>query len=335
MKEEERLLEQLKEQFDLNVSVTTGKAVLKVPPMIRIEYKTFFIQIEMQNFIAVVPKNDDVHSIKRLQILLESHDEPIIYIAPYINAPMRKQLVKEKISYVSNDMVYLFPLLCSKNKIQVPKKKKNLLPFAVQSILLYMIYNAKQREYFTFEDIKPIFHQSDTSLYRHIQTLEDLDIIERIDDNSKNKQFRLKVKNPFNQLLSIMRSPVRSVTYIDENDYNRIMAYQKHLLAGESALEEFNLSVGTKTFALYYKEIKQEQWDKSNYSTSYYEGYNELQLWHYEPKDFLASSLQQYNNQCVDPISLYLSLKKEASKDVRVGDAVDKLYNFIQGQFGW
>lgn len=335
MKEEYRLIEQLKEQFDLNVSVTPTKEVLKIPPMIRIEYKTFFIQIEMQNFIAAVPKNDDAHSIKRLQILQENHDEPIIYIAPYINAPMRKQLVKERISYIANDIVYLYPLLCSKNKIQVPKKKQMLLPFITQSILLHMIYNTKEKEYFEFEDIKPIFHQSDTSLYRHIQTLEDLDIIERLDDSSKNKQFRLKIQNSFHQLLSTMRSPVKSVTYIDEHDYNRITGTQKHLLAGESALEEFNLSVGTKTFALYYKDIKQETWDKSNYSTHYYEGYNELQLWHYEPKDLLGSSVHQYNNLCVDPISLYLSLKKEATDDIRVNNAIDKLYSFIQRNYGW
>jgi len=334
MKEEYRLIEQLKEQFDLNVSFTPTKEVLKVPPMIRIEYKTFFIQIEMQNFIAAVPKNDDAHSIKRLQMLQEGHDEPIIYIAPYISAPMRKQLGKERISYISNDIVYLFPLLCSKNKIQVAKKKKTLLPFAVQSILLYMIYNAKEKDYFEFEDIKPIFHQSDTSLYRHIQTLEDLDIIERV-DNSKNKLFRLKVQNSFNQLLSTMRSPVKSVTYINENDYNRIMGSQKYLLAGESALEEFNLSVGTKTFALYHKDIKQVQWDKANYSSTYYEDYNELQLWHYEPKDLLASSVEQHNNLYVDPISLYLSLKKEATDDVRVSDATNKLYSFIQRNYGW
>jgi len=335
MKEINQLIEQIKNKFDLNILYSLNREVSNVPPMIRIEYNTFLLQIEMIDFIAVVPKIEDVHSIKRLQILEQNHSEPIIYIAPHINVAIQKQLIKARISYIGTDMVYLFPLLCFKNKELPVKKKKTTLSIIIQPILLHIIYNYKIKNFFEFEDIKLIFHQSDTSLYRHIRTLEDLDIIELLEDSSKHKQFRLNTQNSFNELLNKMNSPIKSTTYIDADDYKRIMHNNKHLHSGERALEEFNLSVGIKTFALYYKDIKQPQWDKSNYSTNYYEGYDELQLWHYEPKEILASSMKNYNKICVDPISLYLSLQKQSKDDVRVSGAVHNLYNYIQRNFGW
>jgi hypothetical protein len=336
MKNTQALLNQLKDKFDLDVSYVTKNVELKVPPMIRLAYDTFYLKIGFIDFIAVIPKTDEDYSIKRLKVLQNNHEEPIIFIAESINAPMRKQLTNAKISYLSNDMIYLYQLFCYReNKIKKLKKTRIKLPTTAQPILLHMVYNNKLKEVYEIEDFKHLYNQTDATIYRKIIALEELNLIHKLENNTK-KEFILNKDISLEELINSMNSPVKSTTYIYSEDFERVMQNNECLISGESALNEFNLAVGTKTFAIYHKEMKQPEWDKCNYASNYYEDYYKLELWHYEPKIMLNDFMQINSKIEVDPISLYLNLDKaERNNDIRVNDAMRNLYNYIMERFSW
>lgn len=335
MKKTQELLNQLKDKFDLDVSYVTKNVKLKVPPMIKLAYDTFYIKVGFIDFIAVIPKTDEDYSIKRLKVLQNNHKEPIIFIAESINAPMRKQLTKAKISYLSTDIIYLYQLFCyMENKIKKLQKTRVTLPTTAQPILLHMVYN-KEKEVYTVEDFKHLYNQTDSTIYRKIIALEELNLIHKLENNTK-KEFILNKDSSLEELMHLMNSPVKSTTYIYSNDFERVMQNKECLISGESALNEFNLAVGTKTFAIYHKDIKQPEWDKCNYASNYYEDYYKLELWHYEPKIILNNFMHINSKIEVDPISLYLSLDKtRMNEDVRVNDAMRNLYNYIMERFSW
>lgn len=335
MKNLKRLLEQLKEIFDLDVLYSNKKINLKVSPALKLAYEIYSVKIEFVDFLAVSSKTDEDYSIKHLEILQSKSEEPILYIQDRISAPTRIQLTKARISYVSLDILYLYPLLCLKDHAPVIKKKKRKLPIKSQLILLYMMYNRKNKELFELEDIRHLYKQTDSTIYRNIQALEDLNLI-KLYKNSQKKEFMLNKDISFMELLKSMNTPVKKITYIYNDDYNRVMQNEVYLYAGESALNNFNLAVGTKTFALLHKDISDSKWDKCNYSSHYYEDYHKLELWHYDPKVIEYDLYSDIDRNEVDPISLYLSLVKRVNvDDARVDDAISNLYDYIMEKYSW
>jgi len=328
MKNLKSLLNQLKEIFDLDILYSNKKINLKISPALKIAYEIDSVKIGFVNFLAVSSKTDEDYSIKRLEILQSKSEEPILYIQDRISKPTRVQLTKARISYASSIMIYLYPLLCLKDQTQVIKKKRHKLPIRSQLILLYMIYNRKNKKQFELEDIRHLYKQTDSTIYRNIQALEELDLI-KLYKNGQKKEFIINEDISFRELLQSMNTPVKKITYIYNDDYNKVMQNKLYLYAGESALNRFNLAVGTKTFALFYQDMSDSKWDKCNYSSHYYEDYHRLELWHYNPKLIIDGLYLDRDRNEVDSISLYLSLGKRLNiDDIRVDDAISDLYYY-------
>ena len=333
-----KLFNSLKVKFDLSASYYSFKDEIKVPPIIRYDYEIKPLKIELIEFIALIPKNEDEESIKRIKMVQEQYKKPIVYISEKIATPIKDQLIKAHISFISSDIIYLFPMLCFQDKKIKQHKSKKILNVSAQPVLLYMLYNQKQYESFDIDSLKPFFKQSTTTLYRHINTLYILWLIEIIEEINKRKIFQLNKHFSFEEILTQMRTPIKDRTYIKQEDYERAAGKNYHLFAGESALRPFNIIVDKTTLALSYLEMKSPIWDRLHYSIRYYEEYIELQQWHYDPKEIVTivpSNNINTEQKYVDPISLYLSLKEYNDDDIRVNDSIEKLFELIKREYGW
>lgn len=332
------LFNSLKVKFDLAASYYSFKEEIRVPPIIRYEYEIKPLKIEFIEFIALIPKNQEEESIKRIKMVQEQYKKPIVYISEKIATPIKDQLIKAHISFISSDIIYLFPMLCFQDKKTKQHKSKKNLNISAQLVLLYMLYNQNQYESFDIDSLKSFFKLSTTTLYRHINALYSLGLIESIEGFNKRKIFQLNKHLSFEEMLAQMRTPIKDSTFIKCEDYERVTGKNYHLLAGESALRPFNIIVDKMTLALSYLEMKNPIWDRLHYSTRYYEEYIELQQWYYDPKEIVAimpSININVEQKYVDPISLYLSFRENNDDDIRVNDSIEELLESIKREYGW
>ncbi len=332
------LFDSIKTKFGLSASYYSSTDEIKVLPIIRYEYDIKPLKIELIEFIGLISKNPEEESFKRIKMVQEQSKKPIVYISEKISTPIKDQLIKAHISFISNDIIYLFPMLCFQdNKIKQHKSKKNL-NVSAQPVLLYMLYNQKDYESFDIDSLKSFFKQSAATLYRHINTLYNLGLIESTEEFSKRKVFQLNKHISFEEILLQMRTPIKDITFIKSEDYERVIGKNYHLFAGESALHPYNLIVDKTTLALSYIEMKNPLWDRLHYSTRYYEEYIELQQWYYDPLEivtFMPSYNTNVEEKYVDPISLYLSLRESNDADMRVNDSIEALLKSIKREYGW
>lgn len=114
----------------------------------------------------------------------------------------------------------------------------------------------KINESFDIDSLKSFFKQSTATLYRHINTLYNLGLIESTEEFSKRKVFQLNKHISFEEILLQMRTPIKDITFIKSEDYERVIGKNYHLFAGESALHPYNLIVDKTTLALSYLEMK-------------------------------------------------------------------------------
>ncbi|WP_152184556.1 winged helix-turn-helix domain-containing protein [Sulfurimonas indica] len=334
-KKNKELLNTIKDKFNLSISFIKTKHNVKLPPIIKMDYEIFTIKIEFIDFVLITPKHQESESIKRINIIQEKYNLPLLYLSENIILPLQQQFLKSRISFISEQMIYLYPLLLlKKEKGEIINKRKSI-PISIQPLILYILYNYKYYEYFDIETIQSELDYSTPSLYRHIKDLEDLSLIS-VKKDGRTKHFQLNKKISFKDMIKLLHSPIKETIFIKDEDFQHINKNQIYCIAGKSALNQYNLAVSEQCYAVFYKDTQETAWDKLNYSSRYYDEYDEIQKWYYDPKSIIRmmKDVHTYNQNNVDPISLYLSLRN-SSDDIRVGDAIEMLFENIERIYGW
>lgn len=334
-KRNKELLNTIKDKFNLSISFIKAKQNVKLPPIIKMDYEIFTIKIEFIDFVLISPKHQESESIKRINMIQEKYNLPLLYLSENIILPLQQQFLKSHISFISEQMIYLYPLLLlKKNRGEIIEKRKSI-PISIQPLMLYILYNDKYHEYFDIETFQSELNYSTPSLYRHVKDLEDLSLI-NVKKDGRTKLFQLNKKISFKDMIKLLRSPVKETIFIKDEDFQHINKNNTYCLAGKSALNQYNLAVSEQCYAVFYKDTKGTAWDKLNYSSRYYEEYDEIQKWYYDPKSIIEimKDLHAYDQNNVDPISLYLSLR-DSGDDIRIGDAIEMLFENIERIYGW
>lgn len=338
-KKHKELLIAVKDKFDLSISFVKAKQEVKLPPIIKMEYDIELIKIEFIEFVLITPKHQESASIKRINMIQERYDKPLLYLSENIASPLKRDFLDAHISFVSNNMIYLYPLLLlQKDRGEfVQNKDIRNINISMQPLMLYILYNYRYDDHFSVEKIHSEFKQSVPTIYRYIQVLEDLSLL-KVEKDGRNKFFQLNKDMSFEKMLKLLRSPVKEIVFIKHEDFQRINENHQYCVAGESSLCQYNLAVSQKSYAVFYNDTKGTEWDKVSYSSRYYDEYDEIQKWYYDPKNIkkmIKDSSMPYQDS-VDPISLYLSLRdSDNDNDARVEDSIEQLFEEIKRLYGW
>ncbi len=244
-----------------------------------------------------------------------------VYLSFEMNANLRRSLVENRVSFiVPNNQIYLPKLgIVFSERYRKNFKAKDRLSPAAQVILLRAILNHEHGMVTASEYAKRLKYTV-MSISRAFAELQEYGIVSR-EENWKEKPFMwiFKGRELWDKALPFLINPVRRSMWIVNKD--RL----PYCLAGISALSRYSM-INEDDFLTYATissiaknnldivEISQDSRPADNVSN--------LQIWKYNPK--LISS-----EDCVDPLSLYLSLKE--NHDDRVQMSIESML----GKFRW
>ena len=327
MKNKNQLISYVEKTLHLDVSISHMKLEYKksLPVAIKSNYEIFTIKIDSMDVVILHTHEQDLKSIKKhLSLFKEAFSLPIALSIENISSSTKKYLIANNISFISDESIYLPQLLIYLKNINSSKKKKRnkKLSKLAQTILIY----AYSQNYFELDinESAEIFNVTKMSTSRALNELVEFELLSMQSYGRKNEYFLnhdIEIDNMINKL----KSPVQDRVFVKEED---LVYFEKKVKASYSALSIYtNITNHKLIYAVEKKEfdkiIKQDN-PISMYEKEYGSELIELELWRYSP---LA-----IQNDIVDKISLYLSLKDNVSvEDSRVMDAMNELYNDIKG----
>lgn len=241
-----------------------------------------------------------------------------IFIIEKIESYKIQRLAKTHVNFIiPGKVVYLPSLLFivrNQSKTDASMTKiRDIIPAVAQLMVLYHIQKQSLNG-LSAQQIAELFKVSYATSKRAVEWLVNKGVISLTGKKEKVVSFKYESKALWDFCEKLLRSPVESLH--QTNDLTGIKEYE---IAGEQALSHYSmLSDNTKTIAISKKELTRmnkqfKGWDN-------YGEYN-VQTWIYDPK-ILA------NENLVDPLSLYLSLKEHY--DERVQIELENMINVIK-----
>lgn len=326
------LMDTLKNTLHLNVrSINKTLEYNKpIPFIIKKSFEINIIEIENIECVVLSVDEEEIRFIKKqLVIFQESLSQPIIINVNHISTSTRKYLIESGISFVSQESVYLPQLLIYFNNFlhkQKTKKKKlsKLAQIILISELLQNQDNINFHREINISDSAKKFNVTNMSASRALKELYEFGYLE-LEREVRKKIYMLKQNIYFNDLLNTLKNPKMDAIYIKKEDLKYI---DNKVLASYSALSEYaNISSSNSIYALG-KEYFNKYINKNNQIKIYEKQYDndliEIELWTYSP--------ELIQNNVIDPISLYLSLRENInSEDTRLNDAIEELLSNIEG----
>ena len=226
--------------------------------------------------------------------------KPVVVILGSLSDYERERLINQGVYFIISDKYAFLPSLIV--NVQAKKKDKNpakLTPVA-QYLLLYYLLSEKTKEEYTIKDLEQIMPYNYVALARAVTNLEDCKLCStEIKDNTGIKyiQFGNNKQELWLKAQNYLSTPVKKVLYCD-------------------VIPEGNFSINGVNALSQYSHLNSEQyetraiWDKlfkpSEVQFNEVEGLYKIEIWKYPTTmPFLS------NNNVVDKLSLYLSMKDE------------------------
>ncbi len=244
--------------------------------------------------------------IKRIQ---EVDNVPVVLALPAVSSYRRKSLIENKIPFITDKQVYLPFIGALLMEEKEPEKEVEKFMFSTQQLVLFYIYNGKQKLYMAEATEKLPF--TAMTLSRAVRQLEAVGLF-TITKDGVNKVIEANYERDelFKKLKKYFSSPVRVTGYLEKTNLTDNM-----VPAGETALSEKTmLNPGIiATYAVYHKLF-----DKKHLMNELVDPDNQicLEVWEYDPKQFAKDNT-------ADSLSVALSLKD--CEDERVEEAVEDL----------
>jgi len=251
---------------------------------------------------------------KHSEVVEKTLNHPVVFVLPPIESYKRKRLIQKKVAFVIPGKQLFIPQLfidLREYKETVLKKQENLLP-AAQCLFLFHLLK-KDLQKFNFKTIAEILGYTPMTVTRAVKTLERHGLAAIKGTKEKRIIFGADKKKLWKQAIPFLQTPVKKVYFLEYLPQANFGYW-----ASFSALAHYtNLAEGeTKYLAISPNDFSVLNQNKKIQIVHSVEARIHLQVWKYAP-GVLA------NNQVVDPLSLYLSLKDE--KDERVQKALDTL----------
>jgi len=290
-------------------------------------FSLYRIQLGEYEFTALESRDRvDLTQIKHALAHLNAsnHTYPIVF-SPYLTFYQRKAMVERNIGfYRSEDNVFIPHLL---RITPAPKEYSSPRPLSPFSQLLFIQLLSRNWLNKNNKGLASAMGKSPSSVTKYLKEIEAISptLIERNHQNTDGIVWRSPGFSPqetLGEFLPYLRSPVAEERLVFTDPEN-LVTNGLAKWAGITALSKHSdlMDDAIPTIAVPEKTWKAIQENPSRYNVtipSYQdEGNTRLQYWRY----WSASG----SRNCVDRISLYLSLKDEAESDPRIEAALNQL----------
>jgi hypothetical protein len=323
-------LKLLKDTLPINISITNDKITYKKPIPFAIKSNYIIYKIDIDNIEAVILVNKyETGTLKKhIKLFEDSLDLPIILVLNTINSSMKKYLIDNRISFISDDSIYLPHLLIYLNNFKIKKNNRSKkLSKLTQVILIDLLLNYKSK--FDIEnpiDVTTLVKQwnvSSMTISRVLKQLVEFNYLQYI-TKVRKRYYYINDNMDIDKLLTNLNYPITDKVYIKDTD---LKCFENKSLSSYSALSYYtNITQSKNIYAVqkdYFNNILTQNNDIVIYDKDYDDSLIELELWKYKTNII--------NNNMVDKISLYIILKKNIDlEDVRFIDAINELYEQIK-----
>lgn len=259
-------------------------------------------------------------NVKNIKVQIEKihamRSSPVVIVSPKIDRYQRDYLLSHKIPFAVPEKQLFLPFLGTylQENFQPANNMKFFSPLT-QVVFLYYLYS--DRQYLYLSDTAKELGITQMSVSRAFTQLRDTGLFTEDRDNRKRRLKRnISKKELFERSKKYLINPISDVMYVNQ-DY----ILQNFLASGISALSHVSdlASPNIPCYAVDANSWKQNKFEFTDYLLDP-DIQSRLEIWKYNP--FILSS-----NNCVDPLSLFLSLADDP--DERVEYALEKLLETI------
>lgn len=290
----------------------------KLPLFFREGYNFKILKFFDHTLLLANPKPDsDITPAgfkKQLDTLRKYSDLEPILVLETIDPFLRKRLIEYKISFIVPGTQMYLPQLMIDLKEHFSKKneKRMRLSPSAQVVILSDIYNRLERP-ITPVQLGAKFGYTKMTMSRVIDELDHLGIC-RVEQKGKNRFASIEPESItlWERIRTHLRSPVKRRVYASSQKNIRHSGYPK---SGITALAELTLlspgiipvyAVSKEEFAVLQKRGVIREVENA------FDAQFELEVWHYNP------SILNNDNDLVDTLSLFLSLREEPDERVQL-----------------
>lgn len=265
---------------------------------------------------------------KHLDILKKNVDHPILYATGALKSFERKRLIESGIEFVVPGNQLFAPRLGLdlREFYRSRPLEKNALSPASQALLIGAIIRGWDEDYlFRGVDLADLERYSKMTTSRAMKEFQSFGLIEpAVNEKSPRWRFVAPAKTLWETALPLMQSPVKRVVYSDWQP-----SVQR--TAGLSALSNMSLLEKPSIPVIAFTK---EEWDLELRRSGRKEvdpfdnALFKIEIWSYSPDHSRGETCVPVSSQCVDPFSLFLSLRDDA--DDRVQISLDEMMEKIE-----
>lgn len=315
---DQQIIDYLNTTLGIKVELEPYEKLKKLPLFLREGYKLKVLKIFNHTLLLANPGTDsDITPAgikKQLGTLRKNTDLDPVLILETIDPFLRKRLIEYKVSFIVPGTQMYLPQLMIDLREHFSKKsaKRVRLSPSAQVVLLSDIYSRLERPV-TPVELGAKFGYTKMTMSRVIDELEHLGIC-RVEQKGKNRFAWIEPEGIalWERISMHLRSPVKRRLYASSE---KNIGHSGCPKAGISALAELTLlspgdipvyAVSKEEFAVLKKRDGVSEVENS------FDARLELEVWNYNP------SLLNDNNDVVDTLSLFLSLREEQDERVQL-----------------
>jgi hypothetical protein len=320
MKDIYDLIKQLKNNFHINVTLCNKdiKFNSKIPISIKKSLFIDCVNIEDVKIMVVFMDYKTTFSKKHIQLLSEASQLPILIVKDTIHKSMTEYFIENKISFVSQNSLYLAPLLIYfKNINKQPKNISNKkLSKSANMILLSYLLNLNEKD-LTIKYYQDKFNITAMSASRALIELNENNILD-VQTINRAKHYNLKQNIKLDNIIDKLQNPIVSTIFIKSSDLKYFE--QKYKTSFDALSQYTNITNQKQIYAIdktYFNQI-QNQHNITLYDMAYDNDIIQIELYKYIP--------YTTNTNIIDPFTLYISIKDTINyEDTRLQDAINEL----------
>ena len=251
---------------------------------------------------------------KQTDLIENTLGKHVVFVFENIEAYNRKRLIQKKVAFIlPGKQMYLPFMFIDLNELNRAHVKRGTKLFPAAQCLLFYYLLGNEVTGTNFKTLAKKINYGQMTITRAANTLTNLKLCNIVGGKDKTIVFEKEKLQLWNEVQPYLINPINKVVFVDN-----IKEYNYYFITYIPALSHYtNIADNGKTsFALSMNEFKILQNKKVIHTTGNAEGNVMLQIWKYNPALLT-------NNQYVDQLSLYLTLKE--TKDERVEGELKKL----------
>ncbi|KIX90457.1 hypothetical protein TP70_07115 [Staphylococcus microti] len=318
--------------FEVKVQSTT----LSLPIIFQKRYEYATLNIMEKSFLLIKEKRSGSleNFVKQAQAIEKQVNKDIILVFSQLSDTNKKKLMQIGVPYLDfqeNAYIPQLGFLFSSSK-NLPSLNQ-LLTSTEQRVLIALLLHSSSTV-IDMEKISQVTNLAIPSLYRTFKVLKNRGWLT---NKHQSYQFLKPKENIFQEAIPFLKNPVKEVTIISDDDYQKFRREVTFKTSYLKALSYLGMLSHTKQRGNYALSKKEYKTIEKELEKNVFEGHR-IEIWVYEPIPFEYEQTvwsiwhQENNEMMVDPISLYLTLKDD--DDPRIEEEIEILNQKIIDYLG-